>query len=82
MTRTLFDSQGRTLQRINADGGIETWTRDSNGLVTAYSDPLGRVTAAERERSRCRVGETSLAALHREGVPPERTSHAEAYAGE
>jgi YD repeat-containing protein len=40
----LYDSLGGLVQQISPDGGIQTWDRDSNDLVTAYTDALGNET--------------------------------------
>jgi len=43
-TRARLDRSGRPLVVTDAEGGVTTLTRDSNGWVTEQVDPLGRVT--------------------------------------
>jgi YD repeat-containing protein len=49
LTRYQLDDQGRLLQQVNADGGIESWARDSAGRVSNSTDALGRQTTCQRD---------------------------------
>ena len=40
----VLDGRGREIEEIAPDGAIQTWVRNSNGLVTLYTDALGRKT--------------------------------------
>ncbi|MFO0968174.1 MAG: RHS repeat-associated core domain-containing protein [Gemmataceae bacterium] len=44
-----FDSYGRLIKQVEANGATTTWTRDGAGRVTEIKDPLGRSTAFERD---------------------------------
>jgi YD repeat-containing protein len=44
-----MDDLGRVWRQFNADGGIDTWLRDSAGRVSTYKDPLGRQTNYQRD---------------------------------
>jgi RHS repeat-associated protein len=48
-TRYILDAAGRPREMDAADGGVSTWTRDTNGRVTVETDPLGRTTTYARD---------------------------------
>jgi YD repeat-containing protein len=48
-SRELMDSSDRLKVAIAGDGGVTTFTRDSNGRVSTVADPLNRVTTFVRD---------------------------------
>ena len=43
-TWDLYDTYGRLIEQVSPNGGIDTWDRDLNGLVTQSTDALGNTT--------------------------------------